>query len=197
MWSKFTSAVKSRTGAAPSDSEADHQPQAQVSRQSRGAAVTSTLNALQSRASLELLNERARQGAMSPTLSQATLSSSSTSSYPYSEPQTVGRADVMAKVYQQHPNLSVFHEPTADVPFSTPSPPPSPSKGQSGLRNMFKRNPQQQHQFQVDSEGERDRPASPFKLPLLPKKGGNGKSPGLAIKTNRMLFSSHALSYRH
>ncbi len=42
----------------------------------------------------------------------------------------------MAGVFEQHPNLSVFHEPS-EVPFPSPSPPASPSK--HGRRGMFKR----------------------------------------------------------
>ncbi|KAG5652587.1 hypothetical protein H0H81_004462 [Sphagnurus paluster] len=43
------------------------------------------------------------------------------------------QADVMTKVFEQHPNLSVFHP----EPAKNPSPPPSPSK--SAKRSMFKR----------------------------------------------------------
>lgn len=42
----------------------------------------------------------------------------------------------MAGVFEQHPNLSVFHE-QPEVPFPSPSPPASPSK--HGKRSMFKR----------------------------------------------------------
>ncbi|GLB44159.1 hypothetical protein LshimejAT787_1600890 [Lyophyllum shimeji] len=45
------------------------------------------------------------------------------------------QADVMSRVFEQHPNLSVFHGPSENG--AHPSPPPSPSK--SAKRNMFKR----------------------------------------------------------
>ncbi|KAF8064059.1 hypothetical protein FPV67DRAFT_200335 [Lyophyllum atratum] len=45
------------------------------------------------------------------------------------------QADVMSRVFEQHPNLSVFHS-SSEQPIN-PSPPPSPSK--SAKRNMFKR----------------------------------------------------------
>ena len=48
----------------------------------------------------------------------------------------VGSGEVMAGVYEQHPNLSVFHQPS-EVPFPTPSPPASPSR--HGRKGMFKR----------------------------------------------------------
>ncbi|EED84378.1 predicted protein [Postia placenta Mad-698-R] len=44
--------------------------------------------------------------------------------------------DVLGSVYEQHPNLSVFHEPS-EVPFPSPSPPASPSL--TGQKNVFKR----------------------------------------------------------
>ncbi|KAJ7602487.1 hypothetical protein DFH06DRAFT_1488666 [Mycena polygramma] len=64
--------------------------------------------------------------------------------------------DVMASVYEQHPNLSVFHHPPEH-----PSPPPSPSK--SGRMSMFKRH---------KDHDESSRAPSPMKLPssILPKK---------------------------
>ncbi|KAI0696150.1 hypothetical protein BC835DRAFT_1414411 [Cytidiella melzeri] len=45
--------------------------------------------------------------------------------------------DVLAGVYEQHPNLSVFQQDVIEQPFPTSSPPASPSR--SGRRNMFKR----------------------------------------------------------
>lgn len=44
--------------------------------------------------------------------------------------------DVLGSVYEQHPNLSVFHE-SSEVPFPSPSPPASPSL--TGQKNVFKR----------------------------------------------------------
>ncbi|KAI0674695.1 hypothetical protein C8Q78DRAFT_1118171 [Trametes maxima] len=45
---------------------------------------------------------------------------------------------VLSAVFNQHPNLSNFHEPS-EVPFPSPSPPASPSK--NGRRGIFKRTP--------------------------------------------------------
>ncbi|KAJ6524563.1 hypothetical protein B0H19DRAFT_1200317 [Mycena capillaripes] len=71
-----------------------------------------------------------------------------------SDPNSHG--DVMASVFEQHPNLSVFH-PTPDHP----SPPPSPSK--SGRMSMFKRH--------TKGHDESQRAPSPMKLPIgIPKK---------------------------
>lgn len=52
------------------------------------------------------------------------------------EETTTGSGDVLASVFEQHPNLSVFHQPS-EVPFPSPSPPASPSR--NGRRGMFKR----------------------------------------------------------
>ncbi|KAH9947994.1 hypothetical protein B0H21DRAFT_778115 [Amylocystis lapponica] len=51
-------------------------------------------------------------------------------------PTSPSHADVLAGVFEQHPNLSVFHEPS-EIPFPSPSPPASPSK--NGHKGMFKR----------------------------------------------------------
>lgn len=45
---------------------------------------------------------------------------------------------VLSTVFDRHPNLSNFHDPT-EVPFPSPSPPASPSK--HGRRGIFKRTP--------------------------------------------------------
>ncbi|KAI0777810.1 hypothetical protein BD413DRAFT_467197 [Trametes elegans] len=45
---------------------------------------------------------------------------------------------VLSAVFNHHPNLSNFHEPS-EVPFPTPSPPASPSK--NGRRGIFRRTP--------------------------------------------------------
>ncbi|KAJ7452151.1 hypothetical protein B0H11DRAFT_302820 [Mycena galericulata] len=64
--------------------------------------------------------------------------------------------DVMSSVFEQHPNLSVFHNPP-----TSPSPPPSPSK--STRMGMFKRHPK--------GHDESARAPSPMKMPIgLPKK---------------------------
>ncbi|OSD02570.1 hypothetical protein PYCCODRAFT_1444979 [Trametes coccinea BRFM310] len=46
---------------------------------------------------------------------------------------------VLNAVFNQHPNLSNFHETPEEVPFPSPSPPASPSK--HGRRGIFKRTP--------------------------------------------------------
>lgn len=52
--------------------------------------------------------------------------------------------NVLGSVYEQHPNLSVFHKTpseSTEVPFPSPSPPPSPSKsGRRSLRKRLSRN---------------------------------------------------------
>ncbi|KAI0945184.1 hypothetical protein AcV7_001791 [Taiwanofungus camphoratus] len=71
-------------------------------------------------------------------------------------------ADVLSKVYEQHPNLSVFHQ-ASEIPFPSPSPPASPSK--HGRRGMFKR-----PKAPRNDTGE-PTTSSPVMLPLhLPKK---------------------------
>ncbi|CCL98315.1 uncharacterized protein FIBRA_00309 [Fibroporia radiculosa] len=75
-------------------------------------------------------------------------------------------ADVLSSVYEQHPNLSVFHqqdEPT-EVPFPSPSPPSSPSL--TGRRNIFRR----PKPSRIDTAAE-PATSSPILSPLtLPKK---------------------------
>jgi len=46
--------------------------------------------------------------------------------------------DVLSRVYEQHPNMSVFHDNTndQDVPFPSPSPPPSPSRQRKKLTRL-------------------------------------------------------------
>ncbi|KAJ7222558.1 hypothetical protein GGX14DRAFT_429090 [Mycena pura] len=78
----------------------------------------------------------------------------------HEESATASHADVMSNVYEQHPNLSVFHN-SMDP---QPSPPPSPSK--SGRLGMFKRH--------TKNQDESMRASSPMKkLPSLPKKVRN------------------------
>ncbi|KAJ3552188.1 hypothetical protein NM688_g4284 [Phlebia brevispora] len=57
-------------------------------------------------------------------------------SVPEEGTEATGSGEVLASVFEQHPNLSVFHQ-SSEVPFPTPSPPASPSK--HGRRGMFKR----------------------------------------------------------
>ncbi|KAJ7146055.1 hypothetical protein C8R44DRAFT_690289 [Mycena epipterygia] len=77
----------------------------------------------------------------------------------HDESDTNSHGDVMSSVFEQHPNLSVFHSTTEPRPTS-PSPPPSPSKSRMG---MFKRH--------TKGHDESLRAPSPMKLPIgLPKK---------------------------
>ncbi|KAI5887680.1 uncharacterized protein SCHCODRAFT_02070213 [Schizophyllum commune H4-8] len=72
----------------------------------------------------------------------------------HDEPEpTHPHPDVMGRVLDQHPNLSVFHQQPEQPPR-----PDSPSK--HGLRGVFKRPPKQQ-----DLDQESIRSPSPFKLP--------------------------------
>ncbi|KAJ7686798.1 hypothetical protein B0H17DRAFT_704132 [Mycena rosella] len=74
--------------------------------------------------------------------------------------------DVMSSVFEQHPNLSVFHNPPESHPHS-PSPPPSPSK--SSRMGLFKRH--------TKGHDESQRAPSPMKMPIgLPKKVKSGFS---------------------
>ena len=65
---------------------------------------------------------------------------------------------VLSAVFDQHPNLSNFHEST-EVPFPSPSPPASPSK--NGRRGIFRRNPR--------GNGDHDSGSLSIKLPHLKK----------------------------
>ncbi|KAJ6520593.1 hypothetical protein DFH09DRAFT_1251237 [Mycena vulgaris] len=67
------------------------------------------------------------------------------------ESDTNSHGDVMSSVFEQHPNLSVFH----NAPEPHPSPPPSPSK--SSRMGLFKR-----HKDHDESQ----RAPSPMKLPI-------------------------------
>ncbi|CDO77565.1 hypothetical protein BN946_scf184926.g2 [Trametes cinnabarina] len=64
---------------------------------------------------------------------------------------------VLNAVFNQHPNLSNFHEPSEEVLFPTPSPPASPSK--HGRRGIFKRTPKA---FPDNDQG----PQLPIKLSI-------------------------------
>lgn len=66
---------------------------------------------------------------------------------------------VMSHVFEQHPNLSVFHP--GDVPFPAPSPPSSPSK--HGRLGLFKRSSKVPKDDRYES-------SSSLRLPHLPKK---------------------------
>lgn len=72
-------------------------------------------------------------------------------------------ADVLSQVYEQHPNMSVFHERTNDndLPFPTPSPPPSPSKQRRKLTRRLS------SKFNLSGDSQ----PSSLKFPIgLPKK---------------------------
>lgn len=72
------------------------------------------------------------------------------------------QGEVMSKVFEQHPNLSVFHS-SSDHPIPNPSPPSSPSK----RRGMFKR----LSKVPPRDDAESLRAPSPMRLPIgLPKK---------------------------
>jgi hypothetical protein len=74
------------------------------------------------------------------------------------------QGDVMSRVLEQHPNLSVFQS-SSDLPLPGPSPPGSPSK--QGKRGMFKRLSKLPPKDDHDSL----RAPSPMRLPIgLPKK---------------------------
>ena len=60
---------------------------------------------------------------------------------------------VLSAVFEQHPNLSNFHDP-AEVPFPSPSPPASPSK--HGRRGIFRRK----------GLGEHDQGSLSIKIPI-------------------------------
>ncbi|KAL1740165.1 hypothetical protein HDZ31DRAFT_77081, partial [Schizophyllum fasciatum] len=91
--------------------------------------------------------------------------------------------DVMGRVLDQHPNLSVFHQQPEQPPR-----PDSPSK--HGLRGVFKRPAKQQHELDPDSM----RSPSPFKLPgaftskvssHLPFQNGNASQASVGRNTER------------
>jgi hypothetical protein len=72
------------------------------------------------------------------------------------------RIDVMSGVYEQHPNLSVFHaeDQLAPLPSSSANPPQSISRKS---KTIFRRTSD-------DFDAENQRPSSPFNLPNFPKK---------------------------
>ena len=66
-----------------------------------------------------------------------------TPSVDHDENSAPAEVNVMSSLYEQHPNLSVFHphdlQDPQDVPFPSPSPPNSPSNTQGGRRRLLKR----------------------------------------------------------
>lgn len=79
------------------------------------------------------------------------------------------KADVLAGVYEQHPNLSVFHpEPPSDVPFPPSSPTLSPVI--NGRKSIFKK-PGKPHPPPINTQTSEPGASSPLISPLmLPKK---------------------------
>ena len=79
------------------------------------------------------------------------------------------KADVLAGVYEQHPNLSVFHpEPPSDVPFPPSSPVLSPVM--NGRKSIFKK-PGKPHPPPINTQTSESGSSSPLVSPLmLPKK---------------------------
>ena len=83
------------------------------------------------------------------------------------------RIDVMSSVYEQHPNLSVFHteDQLTPLPSSSTNPPQSISRKS---KTIFRRTSN-------DFDAENERPSSPFSLPSFPKKVKST----LQLKTSR------------
>ncbi|KAF6749803.1 hypothetical protein DFP72DRAFT_1142046, partial [Ephemerocybe angulata] len=81
------------------------------------------------------------------------------------QPQEEPQGEVLHKVYEQHPNLSVFHpSESRSVTPAQPSPPPSPTRSTS-KKNVLKRLSRQP----LKDEGESSKAAS-LRMPGLPKK---------------------------
>ncbi|KAF8797581.1 hypothetical protein BYT27DRAFT_7228940 [Phlegmacium glaucopus] len=77
---------------------------------------------------------------------------------------------VMSKVFEQHPNLSVFHSNESGVLDPQPSPPPSPSV--HSKRNMFKR--MSKPALKDDTDSQRAPSPAPYKLTsTIPRKVRN------------------------
>lgn len=78
------------------------------------------------------------------------------------------QGEVMNKVFEQHPNMSVFHTNETGIVDRSPSPPPSPSV--HNKKNMFKR--MSRAPMKEDSDGNRG--GSLFAQPSTISKKGNG-----------------------
>jgi len=72
------------------------------------------------------------------------------------------RIDVMSSVYEQHPNLSVFHTEDKLTPLQSSSTNLSQSISKKS-KTLFRRTSN-------DFNAENERPSSPFSLPNFPKK---------------------------
>ncbi|KAF9480264.1 hypothetical protein BDN70DRAFT_620540 [Pholiota conissans] len=83
---------------------------------------------------------------------------------PNSKEGSQSHGEVLTKVFEQHPNMSMFHANEAGVVDRSPSPPPSPSV--HGKRNMFKR----MSKAALKEDLEVQRAPSPFVAPSsIPK----------------------------
>ena len=83
------------------------------------------------------------------------------------------RIDVMSSVYEQHPNLSVFHPEDQPAPLSS-SPVNPPQSISRKSKTLFRRT---SNDFDVENQS----PSSPFNLPNFPKKVKST----LHVKANR------------
>jgi len=94
------------------------------------------------------------------------------------------RIDVMSSVYEQHPNLSVFHTEDELTPLPSSSANPSQSISRKS-KTLFRRTSN-------DFNAENERPSSPFNLPGFPKKVKST----LQLKTSRE-WSPFVIVNRH
>ena len=83
------------------------------------------------------------------------------------------RIDVMSSVYEQHPNLSVFHPEDQLSPLQSSSANPFQSISRKS-KTLFRRTSN-------DFDAENERPSSPFNLPSFSKKVKST----LSLKTSR------------
>ncbi|TCD68974.1 hypothetical protein EIP91_009196 [Steccherinum ochraceum] len=74
---------------------------------------------------------------------------------PEDDENTPAQANVLSGVYEQHPNMSVFHQSQdpQDVPFPSPSPPNSPSTSRKSLRKRMSKNPFQDSDTSSQASG--------------------------------------------
>lgn len=79
---------------------------------------------------------------------------------------SASQGEVISKVFEQHPNLSVFHQ--SDRPIPTPSPPASPSRNMR--RSMFKRSIRIQRDKEKDDDDESVSEPSLLRRQTLPRK---------------------------
>jgi len=84
------------------------------------------------------------------------------------------RIDVMSSVYEQHPNLSVFHAEDQLTPLPSSSANPSQSISRRKSKTLFRRTSN-------DLDAENERPSSPFSLPIFSKKAKST----VQLKTSR------------